>query len=137
MAVDFHDAHRRHWDDGNRLFEAERWANADHLYGLAAECGLKWLMVKFGMQVESGGDPVEDKDWVHANKVWKRYETYRRGRYGGAEYVLPSVNPFENWNVNQRYDLQGQFDRHRVEPHRQGANVVCNLVRDVEMDGLT
>lgn len=49
MKTDFHDAHERHWDDAERLFEAQRWANADHLYGVAAECGLKWLMVHFGM----------------------------------------------------------------------------------------
>jgi len=41
MSIDFLDPHDRHWEDGERLFGVSRWANADHLYGLSAECGLK------------------------------------------------------------------------------------------------
>ena len=41
MKADFLDAHQRHWDDAEHLLQAQRWANADHLYGFAAECGLK------------------------------------------------------------------------------------------------
>lgn len=49
MQVDFLDAHFRHWEDVEQLFQQHRLANADHLYGLAAECGLKRLMMVFGM----------------------------------------------------------------------------------------
>ena len=31
---DFFDASQRHWDDAQSLYVAQRWANADHLYGL-------------------------------------------------------------------------------------------------------
>jgi len=44
MTADFLDAHERHWTDAEILFAQGRFANADHLYGLSAECGLKWLM---------------------------------------------------------------------------------------------
>jgi hypothetical protein len=40
MNADFLDAHYRHWQDAELLFGRGRLANADHLYGLAAECGL-------------------------------------------------------------------------------------------------
>lgn len=34
MLQDFLDAHQRHWSDAEPLFEAARWAGADHLYGI-------------------------------------------------------------------------------------------------------
>ena len=45
MYIDFLDAYLRQWEDAEMLFGSERWATADHLYGLAAECGLKRLMI--------------------------------------------------------------------------------------------
>ena len=69
MQADFLDAHDRHWDDAGRLFAAQRWANADHLYGMAAECGLKRLMLAFGMPFDSVGDrPANQPDRVHARR---------------------------------------------------------------------
>ena len=80
MPADFLDAHHRHWDDAERLFTAQRWANADHLYGLAAECGLKALMQKLK------GGPLDPKnDYVHVmeskkpSNAWARFEAYRCG----------------------------------------------------------
>ena len=40
-SADFSNAHNRHWQDAELLFCDRRWANADHLYGFSAECGLK------------------------------------------------------------------------------------------------
>jgi len=97
MQADFLDAHARHWDDAERLFEAQRWANADHLYGIAAECGLKRLMHAFGMNVDpTTGGPIKPKDWKHANNIWARFESYRSGYAQGVSYGLPLNNPFDN-----------------------------------------
>ena len=70
MHTDFLDAHKRHWADAEYLFNGSRWANADQLYGVSAECGLKRLMVAFGMDFNIiKGIPVEREDRVHANKT--------------------------------------------------------------------
>lgn len=70
MQADFLDAHQRHWQDAKLLFQAQRWANADHLFGMAAECGLKRLMQAFGMPFDSDGDrPAKLEDRKHANEV--------------------------------------------------------------------
>ena len=53
--ADFVDAHRRHWEDAELLFDHQRWANADQLYGLSAECGLKAVMQILGMPVDDQG----------------------------------------------------------------------------------
>ena len=118
------------------LFGSERWANADHLYGLAAECGLKRLMIAFGMLVTTSGDPQHRNDRVHADQVWIRYETYRSGHGSGSGYALPSPNPFNNWHVSQRYVAQTNFTQNHVNAHRTGADLVRKLIQQAQRDGL-
>ena len=123
------------------LFNASRWANADHLYGLAAECGLKRLMMVFGMTVDIGtGSPIDGRDRGHVmenrkpGNAWDRYETYRAGR-SAAAYVLPPMNHFRDWDASQRYAPRTYFDRTRAESHRQGADAVRNLVEKACKEG--
>lgn len=134
--ADFLDAHQRHWHDAEHLFQAQRWANADHLYGMAAECGLKRLMMRFGMEVNSAGSPTDTKDWKHANNIWARFESYRSGRAEGVGYELPTNNPFSDWDVSDRYAHQSKFNQVKVQSHQAGATVVCGLVNKAQRDGL-
>ena len=134
MQSDFLDAHNRHWEDAELLFSASRWANADHLYGLAAECGLKRLMMAFGMPVDTTmGNPCNPEDRVHVmegrkpQNAWTRYQAYSAGVHA-ATYVLAQPNPFADWDVSQRYARQTNFDQVRTESHHQGANAVRALV---------
>lgn len=137
MRSDFLDAHRRHGEDAKRLFEAGRWANADHLYGMAAECGLKRLMLVFGMPYDPGRDkPQRRDDRQHADAIWARYESYRHGHPHGAAYALPAGNPFADWDISQRYGHQNQFDQARVESHKTAAQWVHRLIRQALLDGL-
>jgi hypothetical protein len=137
MQADFLDAHDRHCDDAERLFAAARWANADHLYGLAAECGLKALMQKLK------GGPLDPKnDYVHVmeskkpSNAWDRFEAYRCGPVDGVKFVLPSQNPFTDWDVSQRYAHQSLFDAARATPHQIGANQVRQLIKKAQREGL-
>ncbi len=137
MSSDFLDAHERHWEDAELLFANQRWANADHLYGLAAECGLKRLMKEFGMPFDVADDrPSRKKDQKHANIIWGRYDTYRSGHHAGTAYVLPVQNPFDNWSVNERYYPRNLFTKTRVERHRQGVEKVRKLITKARLDGL-
>jgi len=65
MPVDFYDACKRHWNDAEHLFDQKRLANADHLFGLAAECALKAVMVALGMTLLPDGKP--EKKWFIRN----------------------------------------------------------------------
>ncbi|EKT4474288.1 SAM-dependent methyltransferase [Pseudomonas putida] len=136
MNADFLDAHRRHMIDGEALFQASRLANADQLFGFAVECGLKRLMVGFGMLVDATGSPTNRKDWLHADKVWDRYETYRSSSGGGANYVLPSPNPYLDWNASQRYANSSDVLLPNVEIHRTAAETVAALVKKAVLEGL-
>jgi hypothetical protein len=137
MQADFQDAHERHWQDAELLFDAQRLANADHLYGMAAESGLKRLMLAFGMRFDHIKDwPAERADREHAEKIWERFETYRCGHHQGSTYTLPTVNPFTDWRTSQRYSARQHFDEHRVLPHRSGAEQVRRLIKKAEREGL-
>ncbi len=131
MNPDFGDAHQRHWDDAETLFDKQRWANADHLYGLAAECGLKTLMTCFGMHVDVAGNPQNRHDKVHIDKLWLRYTTYLSGKWS-KHFSLPKNAPFSDWCVDQRYAAQAHFDQLRIGKHKNGANAVRRLLREAQ-----
>lgn len=134
--VDFLDAHHRHWDDGEMLYQAGRLANADHLYGLSAECGLKAVMVALGMPTDKQGSPL-GPDRVHINQLWERFATFAQGR-AATRYVslLPGTNPFERWSVGQRYVHQRHFTQQLVQTHREGAQKVRTVVRQAREEGM-
>lgn len=135
MNTDFSSAHDRHWDDAEMLFGKSRLANADHLYGVAVECGLKALMRSSGMAVDKFGNPTNPKDRLHANEIWDHYEACRSGRVNGPSYPLPQDNPFADWDVSQRYADQGNFTQERVTPHQGGAKIVHTLVMQARKAG--
>ena len=85
--ADFADAHFRHWKDAESLFDHDRWANADHLYGLSAECGLKAVMKKLGMDDDDQGAPMEREHRKHIDKLWPVYIDFVEHRNGGTFFV--------------------------------------------------
>lgn len=137
MQADFLDAHERHWADAENLFQAQRWANADHLYGMAAECGLKRMMLAFGMPYDAARDrPMYQQDRVHASGVWARFESYSSGHAQGVGYVLSAANPFHDWDVSDRYAHQSNFDQARAQSHQSGANEIRELIKRAQREGL-
>lgn len=137
MNADFLDAHERHSQDADLLFNSQRWASADHLYGMAAECGLKRIMQAFGMQLNpKTGSPALRDDWVHADGVWARFESYRSGHHQGASYALPTPSPFSDWHVSQRYADRSNFTASRAQSHKGGANLVMGLIKKAHFEGL-
>ena len=131
MAEDFLDAHHRHWDDAELLYQTQRWANADHLFGVSAECGLKRLM-----EMMNNGALNPQKDRLHMPSAWSRFQTYRSGHIAGPQLALPNENPFQGWHVSQRYDSRDGFNQARVDPHRSGAELVHKLIRKAQRDGM-
>jgi len=136
MQADFLDAHRRHWTDAEQLLQQQRWANADHLYGFSAECGLKRLMLLFDMPYDNECDkPVRRGDQKHADAIWTRFETYRNGHEKGPGYALPAENPFEDWRASDRYAHQSGFDEACVLKHQAGAALIAELIRKAQHEG--
>jgi len=93
--ADFVDAHRRHWQDAELLFDQSRWANADQLYGFSAECGLKAMMQALGMSVDAGGRPTDEKHRKHVQDLWPIFKSFVNGRNGSHRAICRMVQRAE------------------------------------------
>ena len=134
--ADFTDAHLRHWRDVELLFEHERWANADQLYGFSAECGLKAVMAMLGMPVEESGQPAKPEHRKHVHELWPVFISFVSGRNGGRFLsMLPAGEPFVDWSHHHRYASSRHFGRIRVRPHRHGARGVLALTQQAHQEG--
>ncbi len=122
MVEDFKNAHRRHWDDAELLRGEQRLANADQLYGISAECGLKAIMSRIGLRA------IPKR---HVDQLWPEFETHLHGRVESSEYGLAG-SPFGDWRIDDRYAHQDGFDGARVASHRRGAKRVNALVKQAE-----
>jgi len=133
--TDFADAHRRHWEDAELLFEHDRWANADQLYGLSAECGLKAVMLVLEIPINEKGRPPQEYR-KHVQDLWPVFETFAGSR-NGARFlsVLPADTPFDDWSHHNRYAAGGHFRRENVEPHRAAARGVIPMVQIAMQSG--
>lgn len=132
LPTDYFDAMKRHWEDAELLWNQvpQRFANADQLYGLVAECGLKALMTKLvnGYFDHNRGRPSNRDDLVHAEGIWNCYMNYSQGG-AAARYALPTnTNPFGQWKIDDRYANRIHFVHDRVDGHRNAALVVKKLV---------
>jgi hypothetical protein len=110
MNADFQDAARRHHTDALLLDQRQRYGNADHLYGIAAECMLKAIMVGLGAPVSNRGNPQDQAHRTHINELWGEFCAFVGGAGGSSYLPFPSHHrPFADWNVSQRYAPQRLF----------------------------
>ena len=130
--ADFRAAHLRHWKDAELLFKHERWANADQLYGLSAECGLKAVMRTLGMSVGRHGIPTRRQHRQHVKALWPEFVALADGRGAGMyRKLLPKDEPFAGWSIEDRYAHGRHFSRTRVGQHRSAARAVRIMVQQV------
>ena len=135
--ADYTDAHRRHLEDADLLFARDRWATADHLYGLSAECGLKAIMRGLGMDVDAEGTPRERKHRQHMPGLVPVFRDFAHQRGGGAYLAsLPDRTPFDDWSIDNRYAHRRHFQSANVAPHRAAACRVGQFVQRARQDGV-
>ena len=130
MQVDYSDAAKGHWEDAAYLWEASRLANADHLFGLSAECSLKAVMISLGMGLGKDDAPRERRHRVHINNLWTEFITFAQSRNGAHYVALMSgmVDPFADWHVNQRYWQRSYITKQVAESHRQAAHIARQVL---------
>lgn len=134
--ADLADAHRRHWEDAELLFEHDRWANADQLYGFSAECGLKTVMQALGMPVDEAGKPSERQHRRHVQDIWKHFQGFAEGRQGERYLsLLPKDEPFAGWSHHNRYAHRRHCGKSEAERSRRGAQGICRMVQRAAGDG--
>jgi hypothetical protein len=134
MQTDFYDAYQRHWKDAEFLYADSRLPNADQLYGYSAECGIKCLMKIFGRPFDPAMGNPPKKDRVHIDQLWTRYMAFMNG-IGMTRYMLFQSNPFDNWNISDRYAHEDGFTQTHVERHKSGAKTIKTLIDKAILEG--
>ena len=132
MKIDFYDAYKRHIRDGALLAENKSWANADHLYGLAAECALKALLIKSGISSTENGDISQRKFRKHIDQLWDEYHSFMLYQI----YGIPEDNPFQNWKIDQRYIHSDFITKQIVENHICSIEKINKIIKQAELDGV-
>lgn len=136
---DFRAAARRHYLDAAFLLSDSRVPNADHLAGLAAECGLKAILEGwYGATLSSdflewNGKTVRS----HVKGLWGEVATGLAGRAGATlALLLQGPVPFANWDVSDRYSdgtaVSDQSARHHVGKARE----VIEILEQAILDGV-
>ena len=133
----FHDAFYRHEKDANFLFENYCLENADHLYGLAAECAIKYLLSKKCIiKLNKKGDiSTEYKEYrCHINKLWELYNIVEstRDNYKTNDNINDNIknkNPFRDWNIDQRYAPNDYTTWQTVDNHRKAVESLKEILK--------
>lgn len=128
MTEDYPGAATRHFRDGALLEESRRVANADQLFGFAAECGIKSALVELPGFVAGGRlSPSYHK---HINELWDFVPLQgMQKRYRGLLAVLKGLHqPFADWSTDQRYEPDDVVTDGALERHRSAAKRILGSV---------
>jgi hypothetical protein len=127
---DYPNAAMRHLRDANQLHDLQRFANASHLYGFAAECALKAI-------AQRAFKPAQQRS-IHGHIPAVFSELATLNKCGQDQYLskaVARVQPFFSyWAVCQRYAPEGAtaFAPKTVGEQRDGAHHACKLMRQVK-----
>jgi hypothetical protein len=145
--INFHQSAKRHFYDADLLLmHHERSANAGQLYGFAAECGIKSLLIWQGYPSEPTGDLKKRKSNEKGNQNFRKHihelvqnihslETFLDGR-SGARYrvMLPSLHTFSDWHTDQRYYADSALPK-STPNWRQSAEEIMRMLDQALLDG--
>jgi hypothetical protein len=135
---EFGPAAHRHLNDATWLEANGRHVNADHLAGAAAECGLKAILIDFfGGHADESGRPHfgNKKMGFHLPRLWAEIATTAQGRSASSFSVLLSEdNPFETWDIAERYSDGAHISTERTKTHIKHARRILALHQLAEID---
>lgn len=128
---DFSNAADRYWIDANTLFQNGRLATADHLFGVSAECALKAIMVKLS------GKPTLPKRYnIHLPNIWDEFIAYTPSSGSHPYAVALGSNPFQSWDVGDRYGHDSHFTQARTGNHRNASFQANKVLEKARLDGV-
>lgn len=114
--TNYSEAASRHWSDAEFLKENQRPDNADHLYGVAAECCIKSAIIT-GHRINDENLPK--KYWEHVDLLWDLVPIQQLSRnFPGIVPIMKLANPFLNWKVAHRYAASGIVALEEIDAHR-------------------
>ncbi len=147
FTVNFPLAAKRHWHDASSLEANSRRENAGQLYGFAAECGLKALLIALGYPCDSDGSPQKRKHLPsgvpeirnHINKlvdVIGDIQNFANGRRG-AKYtaLFPNITNFYDWSTDHRYWVEAAIPN-SLPAWKAATKEVMEMLDAASLDGV-
>lgn len=131
MAENYILAAARHWADGMHLESddrTDRTANADQLFGFAAECALKVALLQLPNCIEN--DRLTARYLEHVDVLWDRIPIQGvQRRFPALATVLSSLdNPFDRWSTDQRYEDGSAVTEAVLARHRSAAKRLLGAI---------
>ncbi|MFF3130159.1 hypothetical protein [Streptomyces mirabilis] len=151
--TDYACAGERHYGDASYLHGDGRLLNADHLFGLAVECLMKALLLRFG---GAGGVSMTDRrnrpaklPWWdnpatgdreplrHIDQMCSALPLLLQGRPGPSlDEALTRVSAdFDKWVVDDRYTDGTHLDLELLARRREAATLAHELHMHVQFTG--
>lgn len=139
--VDFQGASKRHYKDAELLITNKRIANAGHLFGFAAECGIKALLVAYGLETDPRTGDIKEtarpsRYKTHVNTLINNVQTFAGSRqYSKYLGMMPNLKAFSNWDTGHRY-----WNEAAIPPShsrwRDAAREVIQMLDQAKLDGV-
>ena len=110
-AINMAAAARRHLEAANILASGHRRDVAGYLYGIAAECAIKAMMLEAGMRPMSDRRSAGDPFWAHFPELRSILRDQLKGRRGTPLSRLIQDDGFlNNWATRMRYSHGKDID---------------------------
>jgi hypothetical protein len=151
--TDYACAGERHYGDASYLHGDGRLLNADHLFGLAVECLMKALLLRFGgsgsvSMTDRKNRPAKMPWWdnpatgdreplLHIDQMCSALPLLLQGRPGPAlDEALTRVSAdFEKWVVDDRYTDGTHLDLDLLARRQEAATLAHELHVHVQFTG--
>jgi len=137
MTTNYSESATRHFRDADYLYGDRRHANADQLYGLAAECAFKAVMRGLGAPIDPESGLTHPQHRVHVNDLWGEFQVFVHTTNATAYLAkLSAREPFNDWSITQRYAADGEVLERAVGGHQAAARRVLEVLEQAKVDGV-
>jgi len=145
----YEQAARRHLADAETLLNQGRLANAGQLYGFAAECGLKAMLIACGVSPDADGGlpkhhPANSRRthpfYKHMPILKDNVATHGQLIPDGllsSRYMasMPNLAHFRGWSTEHRYWADASLPFNLVPNWQSAAKEVATMLDQAKQDG--
>jgi hypothetical protein len=138
----FEAAAYRHHGDARFLLHHQRWPNADHLAGAAAECALKAILLggNFGVALSRQRPFWGTTALGHLNgrdDLWGQFTQIVAGR--SAQYfaaLIAGPRPLASWDIADRYSDGSAIRQEDARDNVDKAKEIIGILEQAKRDGV-
>jgi hypothetical protein len=146
IQVDYFESARRHFQDAGVLLGGSRQANAGQLFGIAAECGIKAILVASQVPVDEVGSLARlpgvkgkgfKEHWPQLGRALTDLAMAIPDGRTATTYLslIPNLAHFSDWLVEHRYWRDGALPLTSVARWQTAAIEVMDALDQAKEDG--